>query len=298
MTDAVANEPVNWTWMNSLKCGVFWALHATCLLVFVVGWSWVAVLTCIALYFVRMFGITAGYHRYFSHRSYKTSRWFQFVMAWIGCSSAQKGPLWWAAHHRHHHQHSDTEDDLHSCKLSGFWWSHVGWVLSAKYADADEDNVKDLAKFPELRFLDRYHLLPTVLLAVATFFFGLALETWYPSLGTTGWQMLIWGFFVSTMFLYHGTFMINSVCHLFGSKRFVTGDESRNNFFFALITLGEGWHNNHHRYPGSEKQGFYWWEVDISHYVLKMLSWVGLVWDLRVPPERIYQEASANAAGH
>lgn len=274
----------------------FWVVHAACILALWVGVSWVAVAVCLFLYFVRMFAITGGYHRYFSHRTYKTSRVFQFLLAWLGASSAQKGPIWWASHHRHHHKHSDTEEDPHSPWTHSVWHAHVGWVLDPQFIETRVEHVKDLMRFPELRWLDRYHLLPPIALGVFVFFLGAWLNYSFPGLETNGWQMLIWGFFMSTVLLYHGTFCINSFTHIFGSRRFETGDESRNNLLLALITLGEGWHNNHHRYPGSERQGFYWWEIDISHYILKVLSWFGVVWELRRPPEKIYVEALAGKA--
>jgi stearoyl-CoA desaturase (delta-9 desaturase) len=278
---------------NALKQVVFWGVHVAALGAFVVGFSWVAFAVCAALFFVRMFAITGVYHRYFSHRTYKTSRWFQAVLALLGASSGQKGPIWWASHHRHHHRHSDTPEDPHSPIVKGIYYAHVGWVLSTKYLEPRLELVQDLVRFPELRLLERYYWVPPALLGVATFFLGVALQTYAPQLGTSGWQMLIWGFFVSTVILYHATFCINSFTHLWGRKRFKTGDSSRNSLFFALITLGEGWHNNHHRYPGSEPQGMYWWEIDISHYVLVVLSKLGLVWDIRHYPERIYAEAKA-----
>jgi len=277
--------------INVFKQIVFWAIHFACLAVLWVGVSWIAVAICILLYVVRMFGITGGFHRYFSHHSYKTSRLFQFILAFLGTSSAQKGPLWWASHHRHHHRHSDQPADIHSPAVSGIYYAHVGWVLSSQFVETRKDLVRDLSKYPELRWLDRYNLVPPFLLAVATYLLGAWLAQNYPALGTSGIQMLVWGFFISTVLLYHGTFCINSFCHLIGSKRFKTGDDSRNSLLLALITLGEGWHNNHHRYPGSERQGFYWWEIDITHYILRSLQFLGLVWDLRTPPERIYQEA-------
>jgi len=246
---------------------------------------------CMALYVIRMFGITGVYHRYFSHRSYKTSRFFQFVLAFLGASSAQKGPIWWASHHRHHHQFSDTEEDIHPPRIYGMWWAHVGWVLSTQYIGTRAELVKDLLKFPELRWLDTYHLIPPMLLMGAVTGFGYLCQLYFPELHTNALQMFVWGFCVSTTLLYHGTFFINSLAHIVGKPRFVTGDDSKNSFWLAIITLGEGWHNNHHRYPGSERQGFYWWEIDISHYFLKALSCLGLVWDLREPPSRIYQEA-------
>jgi stearoyl-CoA desaturase (delta-9 desaturase) len=285
------------TLVNGVKQVAFWAVHASCLLVFWVGVSWIPLAVCFALYVIRMFAITGVYHRYFSHRTYQTSRWFQFLLAVLGTTAAQKGPIWWSSHHRHHHKHSDTPEDIHSPVISGLYYSHVGWILSSQFIEPRKDLVKDLLEFPELRLLEQWHLLPPILLAIAVFFVGVALETYAPGLGTNGMQMLVWGFFVSTVLLYHGTFCINSLTHLIGKRRFKTTDSSRNNLILALITLGEGWHNNHHRYPGSEKQGFYWWEIDISHYILKVLSWMGLVWDLRVPPARIYEEAKLGAGG-
>ncbi|MEM9801858.1 MAG: acyl-CoA desaturase [Planctomycetota bacterium] len=264
----------------------FIALHLSVLFVFVVGWSWIAVGTAVFMYVVRMFAITAGYHRYFSHRAYRTSRAGQFVLAVLGASAAQRGPLWWAAHHRHHHEFSDQPEDLHSPTQKGFIWSHIGWVLDRANFATRLERVKDFAKFPELRFLDRFDILVPVLLGVFMFLFGVALEAWAPGLGTNGWQMLVWGFVVSTIALYHGTFTVNSFAHIVGKRRFATRDTSRNSFWIALITLGEGWHNNHHHYPASARQGFYWWEVDVSYYTLKVLSFFGLVWDIRPVPER------------
>lgn len=269
----------------------FLGMHLACLLIFWSGTSWVAVAACVALLFIRMFGVTGGYHRYFSHRSYKTSRFFQFVLAWLGTAAVQKGPLWWAAIHRHHHRYSDTPNDIHSPVVKGFWWAHMGWIVCKKYLATDLKAVPDLAKYPELRFLNRFHLLAPITLAVGLFGFGAWLHHVAPSLHTSGLQMLAWGFFVSTILLYHMTYTVNSLAHVMGRRRFATGDDSRNSLMIALLTLGEGWHNNHHRYPASERQGFYWWEIDVTHYILRMLSWMGLVWDLRTPPQQIYAEA-------
>lgn len=269
----------------------FVGIHLGSLLVLWVGFSWTALAVCLALYVVRMFGLTAGYHRYFSHRSYKTSRWFQFLLGFLATTAVQNGPLWWASHHRLHHRFSDTENDVHSPVSNSVWWSHVGWILSKKFNKTEHRLVPDLARYPEVRWLNRYHIVGPLLLGALLFAAGSLLAHNAPELGTNGWQMLVWGFFVSTTILYHGTFTVNSVAHLFGSRRFKTTDDSRNNPLVALITLGEGWHNNHHRYMSSERQGFYWWEIDISHMVLTMFSWVGLVWDLRRPPESVYAEA-------
>jgi stearoyl-CoA desaturase (delta-9 desaturase) len=278
--------------INVVKQGVFWAVHLACFLAIWSGVSWIAVGVCCFFYVVRMFGITGGYHRYFSHRSYKTSRVFQFLLGFLGATSAQKGPIWWASHHRHHHRHSDTPEDLHSPIINGIYYAHVGWVLSSEFVNTRTELVKDLTQYPELRLLDRFNIIPPILLAVFCFYLGEFLGAYYPALGTSGFQMLVWGFFISTVLVYHGTFCINSFTHLIGKRRFQTTDHSRNNLILALITLGEGWHNNHHYYPGSERQGFYWWEIDISHYILTVLSWFGLVWELRTPPERVYQAAT------
>ena len=270
----------------------FVLIHAICLLAFYTGVSWVAIGLCLAFYFVRMFAITAGYHRLFSHRSYDTSRTFQFIIGFLGACAAQKGPLWWAATHRHHHRHSDTEEDIHSPIVKGLWYAHAGWVMSSDHDEADMKLVRDYANIPEICLLEKYHYVPPLLFVAFVYFLGLFISTMFPSSGITTLQIVIWGAFVSTVLLYHGTFMINSVAHVFGRKRFKNSDESRNSLILALITLGEGWHNNHHRYPGSEKQGFYWWEIDVSHYVLTVLSWFGIVWNLRTPPQRIYNEAA------
>lgn len=221
---------------------------------------------------------------------------FQFLLAFVGASAAQKGPLWWAASHRHHHKHSDTEEDLHSPGMQGIWWAHAGWVLSNKADDADLSLVKDLNGYPELQLLERYHYIPPLLVIAVCYGIGVLLSTNFPTLHTSPLQMVVWGAFFSTVFLYHGTFVINSLAHVIGTQRFKTGDQSRNSLLLAIITLGEGWHNNHHRYPGSERQGFYWWEIDLTHYLLSGLAKLGIVWDLRAPPARIYEEAQGGIA--
>lgn len=282
--------------INALKQVMFWGIHLVCLSALWVGVSPIALFVCAFLYIIRMFAITGGYHRYFSHRSYKTSRPFAFLLALIAASSGQKGPIWWASHHRHHHRHSDTPEDIHSPVIHGIYYAHVGWILSSQFLRPRFEVVRDLMALPELRFLERFNMFPPAILTAATYFLGAWLERAYPGLHTNGLQMMIWGYFVSTVLLYHGTFCINSFTHLLGSRRFRTTDSSRNNLILALITLGEGWHNNHHRYPGAERQGMYWWEVDITHYILKFLSCFGIVWDLRSYPDRLYHEAAQNPA--
>ncbi len=275
------------------RCVPFIVLHLGCFAVLWVGVSWVAVVAAVLLYAVRMFAITAFYHRYLSHRSYRTSRVVQFLFAVLGNSSCQRGPLWWASVHRHHHQHSDEEVDAHSPVVHGFWWSHIGWITSTKNFPTDYSRVRDLQKFPELVFLNRHDQLVPIVYGALLWLTGWLLERYAPSLGTNGAQMFVWGFFISTVVLLHATFCINSLAHVFGSKRFKTPDDSRNNFLLALLTLGEGWHNNHHRYASAARQGFFWWEIDVSYYLLKVLSWTGLVWDLRKVPQSVYDEVHA-----
>jgi stearoyl-CoA desaturase (delta-9 desaturase) len=271
----------------------FISVHLACLLVIWAGISWTAVAACAILYYARAFGLTAGYHRYFAHKTYKTGRVFRFLLAALGASAAQMGPLWWAGHHRIHHRYVDTEADVHSPSRQGFWWAHVGWIVSDRYLHTNEAVIKDFARFPELRWLDRFHWVPPVLLAAGLFGLGAGLDAARPELGTSGLQLLTWGFFISTVLLYHGTFFVNSLAHTWGTRRFDTRDTSRNNLLITLLTLGEGWHNNHHRYPASERQGFYFWEIDPTHYLLKLLSWAGLVRELAVPPPAVYAEAAA-----
>jgi len=242
----------------------------------------------VLLYLVRMFAITGFYHRYFSHKTFSTSRPAQFLFAVVGATAVQRGPLWWAYQHRHHHLHSDEDEDVHSPCKRGFWWSHIGWITSARNFPTNYEQVRDLAKFPELVFLNRFDSLVPFLFAVTLFALGQLLHVLCPSLHVTGWQMLVWGFFISTTVLFHATSSINSIAHLIGKRRYATDDNSRNSFLLALITLGEGWHNNHHRHMTSTRQGFYWWEIDVSYYLLKILSWTGIIWGLRPVPIAAY----------
>lgn len=246
----------------------FVLLHIACLVIFFIPFRWEYAVLLAATYSIRMFGVTAGYHRYFSHRSYKLNRTFQFLMAFLAQTSAQKGVLWWAAHHRYHHRHSDNDKDVHSPVRCGFWWAHVGWILSNHFDTYDEHLVLDLGIHREMRFLNRYHWLPSLL-------FGAAM------LAAFGFHAFTWGFVLSTVLLFHCTFSINSLAHVWGHRRYETGDHSRNNFFLALITFGEGWHNNHHKFTYSCRQGLLWWEVDVTYYVLKLLSAIGIATDLR-----------------
>jgi stearoyl-CoA desaturase (delta-9 desaturase) len=262
--------------MECLSNALFVAMHAAVLLVFAVPFSWKVLALAVVGYVLRMWAITAGYHRYFAHRSYKTSRSWQLVLAVLGATAMQNGPIWWASVHRRHHKESDGPGDPHSPVRHGFWYAHVGWVFDRTVPrPRDESNVRDLMRYPELRWIDRHDWVPLAAYALLCFAVG----------GIPG---LVWGFALSTVLVFHATMLINSLAHMWGSRRFATADQSRNNALLAVVTLGEGWHNNHHFYMSSARQGFFWWEIDVSYFTLKLLSWLGVVWDVRVPPESVF----------
>jgi stearoyl-CoA desaturase (delta-9 desaturase) len=273
----------------------FVLVHLACVATFWTGVTYQALAIGLTLYWLRIFGIGAGYHRYFAHRAYRTSRVFQFVLAFLAQSSAQKSVLWWASKHRHHHLHSDTEADVHSPRHRGFIYSHFGWIFARSSDTTDLIRIADFARYPELMWLHKYELVPPFVLALLCYAIG-------------GWPSLVVGFFWSTVLVYHATFCINSLAHVRGRRRYVIADDSRNNWLLAIFTMGEGWHNNHHAYQSSVRQGFRWWEIDPTFYVLKMLSLCGLVWDLKTPPlevrrnkhrlgSRVIERAAAQLAG-
>ena len=291
--EAVREKPEK---IEFARCVPFIILHVGCLGVIWTGWSWTAVMVAVALYFIRMFAITGFYHRYFCHRAYHTSRLGQLIFGLIGLTAVQRGPLWWASVHRHHHAHSDEEVDAHSPHTKSFLWSHIGWLTSSRNFPTDYTMVRDLVKYPELRFINRFDLIGPLLLVIFLTLLGWSLQAWAPGLGTNPWQLIVWGFFISTTLLFHGTCTVNSLAHTFGKKRFKTGDESRNSLLLALITLGEGWHNNHHHYQSSARQGFYWWEIDISYYVIRLMAALRIVWGVREVPARVYEDAPRHSA--
>jgi stearoyl-CoA desaturase (delta-9 desaturase) len=270
-----ADEQVNWR--SSIP---FLVLHAVPLLMLVTGVSLTALVLLAVTLVGRMFFLTAGYHRYFSHRSYSMGRFTQFVFAFGGLTCAQKGPLWWAAHHRTHHKFADTDRDLHSPKR-GFWWSHVGWILCDRFGDAPLEQINDFARYPELRWLNTHDWIGPWFLGTLCFLIG-------------GWSGLVVGFFASTILLWHSTFLVNSLAHVFGRRRYDTADTSRNSFLIALVTGGEGWHNNHHRYQSAARQGFRWWQLDTTFYGLWILARLGIVRELRPVPMRVRNDARSS----
>jgi stearoyl-CoA desaturase (delta-9 desaturase) len=275
LTDAQVDKP---RWRENLP---FWGVHVAAVVGAIwVGWSWTAFWWLLGTYAVRMFAITAGYHRYFSHRTFKTSRVFQFVLALLGLSTAQQGPLWWAAHHRNHHKYSDMPEDIHSPVQRGFIWSHMQWFLSSRHKKTEFDRIKDFAKYPELRFLNKHDMPFMFLVGFIIFVIG----------GSTA---LFYGHFVSIVLAWHFTFCINSLAHVLGSRRYQTTDDSRNNVVLAILTFGEGWHNNHHHYQRTARQGFFWWEVDFSWYILKLLEVLHIVWDVEGVPKHVRDNTEA-----
>jgi len=272
-----------WSRQSALSAVIYWGIHAACLLGFVTGAGAAEIALCAGLFWLRLFAITGGYHRYFSHRAYRTSRAFQLVLAVLGCMSVQKGPLWWAAGHRRHHAHSDREGDMHSPR-KGFWYSHQGWIFDDTWGRTEIESVPDLARYPELVWLNQWHVVPPALLALSLYMLG-------------GLSWFVFGFCISTTLLWHATYSINSLAHLFGSRRYETGDDSRNNLWLALLTLGEGWHNNHHKYMPAARNGFFWWEIDVTYYVLRALERAGIVWQLRMPPAHLLEARAHDAQG-
>jgi stearoyl-CoA desaturase (delta-9 desaturase) len=275
-----------------MRWGGFIGFHLLALAALWTGVSLTALAVAGLLYVGRMFFITGFYHRYFSHKAFRASRPMQFAMAAAGCTAGQRGPLWWAGHHRHHHAHADDAADPHSPARLGLFTAHMGWFLRDENYATPWKYVRDWARYPELRWLNRYDMVPFLALAAAVYGLGAGLARFAPALGTDGPQLLVVGFIWSSIALYHATYTINSLAHRWGSRRYATGDDSRNNGVLALITLGEGWHNNHHFYPGSARQGFRWWELDGTYYGLRLMAAVGLIRDLRPVP------ASVLEAGH
>lgn len=268
-------------------------MHLTCFAVFWVGYSAVAIGIAVFTYFFRIFCIGAFYHRYFSHRAFKTSRIAQFIFAALAGCSVQRGPLWWAAHHRLHHMESDQAGDSHSPQQNSFMWSHMGWFLCRKNFGYPEERIQDFAQYPELRFLDRYDVVMPLIFALLLFSLGSLLAHIAPHLHTNGWQVLIWGFFISTVLIFHVTFSVNSFAHLFGRRPYNTKDSSGNLPILALLTFGEGWHNNHHHYPKTARQGFQWWEIDITYYLIQLMARLGIVWDVKTVPVHIKKRLEA-----
>ncbi|MDX1990075.1 MAG: acyl-CoA desaturase [Candidatus Obscuribacter sp.] len=289
---AVMNLPVK---SRASRWFPFIFLHGFALLALFYKPSTFALSLAVFLYFFRMFAITAFFHRYFSHRTYKTSRPAQFLFAFWGGLAVQRGALWWASHHRNHHRYSDRDGDIHSPVKSGFIWSHLGWITADCNMPTRYETIGDFSRYPELVFLNRFDWLPPLFLGLGLYALGWFLELHFPSLATSGCELVLWGFFVSTVVLFHGVCSINSLSHILGSQRYRTDDSSKNNFLLALITLGEGWHNNHHRFPGAVRQGFFWWEVDMTYYLLLLFRALGLVWDLHPVPSAVYEERLSSA---
>ncbi len=261
----------------------FVVFHVAALLVFYTGASAVAVIVALVMYLIRGLGVTAGFHRYFAHKSFRTGRVMQFLLGFAGSLATQGGVLWWVSHHRDHHRYTESERDMHSPRIYGLWHAHMGWMMSAKCFQTTGANVKDLHRYPEIKALQRHYAWIVIGQIVFFYALGALLAAVWPQLGTSGLQMLVWGYFLSTVVLWHSTFMVNSVCHRWGRAPYHAGDDSTNNWLVAILALGEGWHNNHHRFAGSARHGLQWWQFDLTWIVLRLLEKLGLVSDLKVP---------------
>ena len=288
MSQAVlAPAPVSPLWYRVLRVGLslspLVAVHLALFAAPFLSFSWLSVLLIVLVTRFSGFGVTVGLHRYFAHRSFKTSRWFQFLLAAAGCTALQKGPLWWVVHHRLHHQKSDEPGDPHSPVVDGFWYGHVGWLFARDLMHPDHDTVRDLTKYPELVWLDSLWMIPGVLLAGLCYLID-------------GWSGVVFGFCLSVVFIFQVTFAINSVGHLWGRQRFDTGEGSRNNFVLGILAMGEGWHNNHHRAPSSASHGFAWYELDMSFRFICALRKLGVVWDVIGPPLSVRNAMAARSA--
>jgi stearoyl-CoA desaturase (delta-9 desaturase) len=267
--------------------------HIACLGAFFTGVSPVALLVCFVLYVARAFGVTAGFHRLLAHGAFKAGRVTQFGLTLLGSLACQGGPLWWVSHHRNHHRYTETPRDIHSPQQRGFWYSHIGWMMDKACFETSATNVKELHKFPEIKALQRFYPLILLLEAITLYALGAVLTHFYPGLGTSGVQMLVWGFFISTVSLWHATFMVNSVCHIWGDQAYDTNDRSTNNWIVATLTLGEGWHNNHHKFSYSARHGLEWWQLDVTWLVLRLMNQIGLIRDLKLPRQRTSATAMA-----
>ena len=253
------NERLNWT--TTLVMAIFHVGAFAALFFF----TWTALLTAVVLYWITIgLGISMGYHRLHTHRSYKVPRWLEYFFAICGTLSMEGGPIFWVATHRIHHQKSDQDGDPHSPR-DGAWWAHVGWILFGETKHANtrlmSKYAPDLAKDPFYVWLNNYHWVPILILSAVLFAIG-------------GWSMFLWGTCMRVFFGLHATWLVNSATHMWGKRRFTTRDDSRNNWWVALLTFGEGWHNNHHAHPTSARHGLTWYEIDFSWLQIKVLKWL------------------------
>ncbi len=268
----------SWSIVSIFRTVLF---HTSIILLFYVGYSLTSLSVCLLSFIIRMFAIAGGYHRYFSHRSYNISRVFQFILAFLGTTTGQKGPLSWATSHMKHHCSSDKAGDPHSPKLQSIGYAHLGWLWRQNALPTDRKFVQRFQQYPEIVFLNRFHTIGPVTLICFLALLGYLLDQSYPELNTSRGQLIAWGFIVPTLLILHGTCLINSVSHYCGSQRFRDGDESRNVWWLFPIALGENWHNNHHHRPSSANTSCVWWEIDVVYYIICLLEAAGLIWDVR-----------------
>ena len=236
--------------------------------------SWKALALAVVLWWISgSWGIGMGYHRLLTHRGYKTYKPIEYFLTFCGTLALEGGPMFWVATHRVHHQNTDVDGDPHSPRDGGFW-SHMGWIITGRvlhnHSSALNPYVPDLRKDKFHVFISRWHWLPITILGIVILAFG-------------GVQYLLWGIFLRTVIGLHATWLVNSATHMWGKQRFLTGDTSKNSFWVAMLTFGEGWHNNHHAQPQSAKHGFAWYEVDMNWMGIAVLRTLGLAWDVKMP---------------
>jgi len=228
-------------------------------------------------------GIAMGYHRLLTHRGYATPKWLEYCIAICGALALQGGPIYWVAVHRMHHKYTDKPGDPHSPR-DGKWWSHMGWIMNATLRDETEalkQYAPDLSRQPFYRWLNRLHWVPLTVVGLSLFAFG-------------GWSWLLWGAFLPVTIGLHVTWMVNSVTHLWGRRRFSTSDDSRNNLWVALLTGGEGWHNNHHANPVSARHGLAWYEVDFNYFAIRLLKILGLAKHVKTASLKVTSKETIN----
>jgi stearoyl-CoA desaturase (delta-9 desaturase) len=261
------------------------SMHLACFAVYFSGFSWPALWVALIMYVVKGMGVTTGYHRLLAHRSFKTNRIVQFLLTFAGGLAMQGGPLWWVAHHRSHHRDTDKIDDIHSPVTKGMWQSHMGWMMSNNAFHEQGSNARDLYNYPELKLLQRHYVWILIFQVFALYSLGYGWASWFPESGASGLQFLVWGFFVSTVFTWHVTFSVNSICHRWGARDYDAGDASTNNVVIGFLAFGEGWHNNHHFYPSSARHGLRWWQFDPTWILIRGLCLLGLASEPKIPKE-------------
>lgn len=276
--DRTFTEPISWVtvfFMSVFHLGAIAAL-------FMINWGAIA-LAVLLLWVAGSLGVGMGYHRLLTHRGYKTPKWVEYFLTVCATLALEGGPFFWVAVHRLHHQNSDKAGDPHSPRDGGFW-AHMGWIMTGRVMH--NGSAELLPYVPDLRkdrfhtWISKWHWVPITILGLLILALG-------------GWPYLMWGIFFRTVIGLHATWLVNSATHIWGSQRFPTGDTSTNSFWVAMLTFGEGWHNNHHAHPQSARHGLAWYEFDLNWYGISALRMLGLAWDIKLPRSQPLEEPKA-----